>query len=489
MNESETMRRRNKLLVNIIWGMLILGLGVDYLTGAKASAVLVLLIVGTITCSAATVLTYTRWLERYVMYVVSGTVTLLTMLLIWTSPVNTTYFLVFVNLSIMTLYSSFRAIAFSSLLGYAYTIYLFVSPSKEAVFGTSDPFTIFMYLTFIAIPLLVSAKFSERLQREVSSEREKAVAEQAITQAIIDKLSGSLSILNDFSSKLKQNVTSTSAISKEVTISFDEIAKSTESQTGSVSAISDSIHIIEQAVASLADRSSEMLSLSDSSVKLTADGKTEAGSLETKMDDVREKIDRSVALMRELNEQNSRISDIVASIHHISSQTNMLALNAAIEAARAGEHGRGFAVVSNEIRKLAETSRQSTEQIVEILETIRVKSDQASEQIVLGQQTVIESGLAAKQVAEALHALHGSSSKVEDQSAQVKQSADDLHHQYMKIAEEIVTIVGTTEQNTASIKETAVSMTTQDKRIQDIVESFLQLDQLAAELNKMTERR
>jgi methyl-accepting chemotaxis protein len=71
----------------------------------------------------------------------------------------------------------------------------------------------------------------------------------------------------------------------------------------------------------------------------------------------------------------------------------------------------------------------------------------------------------------------------------VEQSADDLHHQYVKITGEIVTIAGLTEEHTASIKEMAASMNTQDSRIQEIVESFLQLDQLATELNKMTERR
>lgn len=489
MNGTETLHRRNKLLVAILWGMLLLGIVVDTLTGAPTSSIIVLIIVGTVACGMATILTYKRWLEQYVMYFIAAIITLLTLLLIWTGPVITTYFLVFVNLAIMTLYTSFRAIAFSALLGAGLTVYLFLSSYKETLFGDNDPFTIFMYLAFIAVPLLASAKFSERLQAEASAQREKAVAEQAHSQAIIDRLSASLAILNDFSSKLKHNVTSTSGISKEVTVAFAEISKSTETQTGSVAAISESIHIIEQAVASLADRSTEMRSLSASSVKLTADGSAEAKSLETKMDHVRATIDQSVLLMGQLNEQNSRISEIVATIHHISAQTNLLALNAAIEAARAGEHGKGFAVVSNEIRKLADSSRQSTEQIVDILETIRTKTDQASEQVVLGQQTAIESGIAAKQVADALRSLSDNSNKVESQSAQVERSADDLHNQYMKIADEIVTIVGLTEQNTASIKETAASMTTQDSRIQDIVESFLQLDQLAAELNKMTERR
>ncbi|MEF3306847.1 methyl-accepting chemotaxis protein [Paenibacillus sp. GYB003] len=476
-------------MVCIIWGMLALGIVVDLLTGAARDSVVVLLVVGTATCGVATMLTWKRWLADYVMYMIASIVTGLTLLLIWSGPVITTYFLVFVNLAIMTLYTHFRAIVFSALLGAGLTTYIWVSPYKEAVFGDNDPVTMYMYLAFIAVPLLVSALFSERLQREVAAKREAAVAEQAKSEAIVDRLSASLTLLNDFSSKLRENVTSTSAISKEVTASFAELSASAETQADSVAAIGESVRIVERAVADLADRTTAMQSLSAGSTRLTDDGGAIAKSLEEQMRRVHETIDRSVALMNELNEQNDRIVDIVSTIRHISEQTHLLSLNAAIEAARAGEYGKGFVVVSSEIRKLAETSQQSTEQIVAILETIRTKTDQAAEQIALGQRTVAQSAVAVKQVADALTALAGNAKTVEHQSGQVKRSADDLHAQYVNIAGEMETIAGLTEQNSAAVQEMAASMTTQDGRIREIEGSFLELDKLAAELRTMTERR
>ncbi|MNI34220.1 Methyl-accepting chemotaxis protein 3 [compost metagenome] len=208
----------------------------------------------------------------------------------------------------------------------------------------------------------------------------------------------------------------------------------------------------------------------------------------TRINHVHETIDNSVLLMKELNEQNEQISDIVATINQISKQTNLLALNAAIEAARAGEHGKGFAVVSNEIRKLAENSQQSTAKITEILERIRVKTDQAADQVMLGQQTIVESRAATQHVAEVMHSLSIDSMKVEEQSDQVQLFADNMYNQCSKIAEEILTIAGTTEENMASIEEMAANMTTQDARINEIKESFLQLDELTTDLNKMTNR-
>ena len=74
--------------------------------------------------------------------------------------------------------------------------------------------------------------------------------------------------------------------------------------------------------------------------------------------------------MNEINGASKEIDKIIATINEIASQTNLLALNASIEAARAGEHGRGFAVVAEEIRTLADQSRESTEQINQIVNTL-----------------------------------------------------------------------------------------------------------------------
>ena len=488
MHGADTLQRRNKLLVKIIWGMLILGIAVDFVTGATKSSVITLAVVGFAACGIATVMTYKNWLSRYIMFFIPVILTVLTILLAMTGPVITTYFLVFVTLSVMTLYNSFRAIAFTTLLGIGVTVFLFLSDYKEEMFGNNHPVTIFLYLLLIAAPLLASSKFGERLQSEAEHQREQAIAEKNRTQDMIDRITASLLVLNDFSEKLKHNITTTRAISQEITSSFTQLTSSIEMQTRSIGDLNESIQGIEQAVESLVARSTDMKALSENSEMLTKNGKEEALSLSEKMNRVHETIEHSVAIMNELNEYNKMIHEIVATINHISQQTNLLALNAAIEAAQAGEHGKGFAVVANEIRKLADTAQQSTKQISDILEQIRVKTDQAAEQVVLGQQMIAESHQAANRMADVMNSLSDDAEKVKEQANEVQSSASDVFRQYRKSAKEITTIAETTEANMTAVEEMASSISTQDARVSEINDSFLQLDELAAELKGMTTR-
>src|SRR5690606_36321146 len=153
--------------------------------------IIVLAIVGFITCGTATLMTYKRWLSDYVMYFIPVVVTVLTLLLIITGPIITTYFLVFVNLGIMTLYNNFRSLAFSVLLGAGLTVYLFPNPFKEETFGSTDPVMIIMYLDMVAAALLGSSELTDRVHTEEADQRELAIIAEHRTHDIIHQLPAS----------------------------------------------------------------------------------------------------------------------------------------------------------------------------------------------------------------------------------------------------------------------------------------------------------
>lgn len=142
--------------------------------------------------------------------------------------------------------------------------------------------------------------------------------------------------------------------------------------------------------------------------------------------------------------------------------------------------------MADEIRKLANTSQESTKEIGEILERIRVMTSQAVEQVMLGRQMTAESNQATRQMAEVMNALYEDAENVKEQAERVQKAADDVLREYRKSAADINVIAETTESNMAAVEEMLSSISTQDARVSEISESYNQLDELAAELQRMT---
>jgi methyl-accepting chemotaxis protein len=266
--------------------------------------------------------------------------------------------------------------------------------------------------------------------------------------------------LRDIASQLQGNASNLSAMGAQMAVTTTQLSVSTGRQSEASAAIAATVEQMATGIAAIEDLAG--------SVRSSASDTGDAGStiIRRMVDSGRVTIDavsRTAHEIAQLNELSQQISSVVNVIREVAEQTNLLALNAAIEAARAGDHGRGFAVVADEVRKLAERTGQSTREIAQKIERIQSVTRSVAGSIDGAVQQMSQVDGLSKDAESAVNALKAQSTTIVDAVEHIRAALLEQRAASEEIARKIEDSAQMSEENSASVTETAGAATQLEK--------------------------
>lgn len=284
------------------------------------------------------------------------------------------------------------------------------------------------------------------------------------------------------SAELREGAEQSAQAINQVASTVSDISQGTQLQ---VAAVDGTVAIVEQMSAGIqqvAANSSSVASVSDKANHAAANGRKSLEKAVEQIQSIETTVAYSATVVAKLGDRSQEIGQIIDTISNIAGQTNLLALNAAIEAARAGEHGRGFSVVAEEVRKLAEQSEDAAKKIATMISEIQVDTTEAvtamnkgTNEVKVGTEVVNRAGLAFAEIETLISQV---SLQMGDIAAAIQQMAAGSHEIVASVkeieriskdtADQTHTVSAAGEEQSASIEEIAASSQALSKMAGDL---------------------